>query len=372
MCASGNTRAPTAPRTRLLAELVGAVGRWFQFAWHFGRGRCAMALSDIPFCPQRKPREMKHTLMITIALILLTACSSAPTATLLPTATVSQTSTPTLPTATVLPTSTSTAIPTATPTVPPTATTTRTPEPTGTPTKPKVSSFDEIYGPPKLIWKLPVTINVDGRDSWESGGWTWKHLIGPGSITEENDDRYGRVIQFEVTGVGDDFRLQLDKRGPEILAPFRIRVPIWIPSDFNFSVVRGWTFITAFRGGSGNDLDILAAINLFSSRSRITALTLKEPHSGTNFTRLSGKTSLKDGWNLFELDVDIGGRMTYILNNELQVETLTRDALFLVKSGQDNSKYRDKLRQLNPGPLYGKGFAPGSKSRLGPTTIEGW
>ena len=38
-----NTRAPTAPRTRLFAKLVGAVGVWFHFAGHFGRGRCAMA-----------------------------------------------------------------------------------------------------------------------------------------------------------------------------------------------------------------------------------------------------------------------------------------------------------------------------------------
>jgi len=42
---SQNTRAPTAPRTRLLANLVGAVGRRFQFACHFGRGRCATALN---------------------------------------------------------------------------------------------------------------------------------------------------------------------------------------------------------------------------------------------------------------------------------------------------------------------------------------
>jgi hypothetical protein len=33
---SNNTRAPTAPRTRLLANLVGAVGRWLHFVWRVG------------------------------------------------------------------------------------------------------------------------------------------------------------------------------------------------------------------------------------------------------------------------------------------------------------------------------------------------
>jgi hypothetical protein len=44
-----NNRAPTAPRTRLLAKLVGAFGMWFHFASHFGRGRCAMAFRVMPF-----------------------------------------------------------------------------------------------------------------------------------------------------------------------------------------------------------------------------------------------------------------------------------------------------------------------------------
>ena len=45
---SANTRTPTTQRTRFLAKLVGAIGRWFHFAGRVGRGRRAMAFGDIP------------------------------------------------------------------------------------------------------------------------------------------------------------------------------------------------------------------------------------------------------------------------------------------------------------------------------------
>ena len=82
MARAENTRAPTAPRTRLLANLVGTVERWFQFARGFGRGRCATAFCEISFESERSlpmvyaiSKILKHSKKTILLLLATTAIS---------------------------------------------------------------------------------------------------------------------------------------------------------------------------------------------------------------------------------------------------------------------------------------------------------
>lgn len=153
---------------------------------------------------ERRAREMKRTLAITIVFVLLTACTSAPTVspTALPTATASLTATP-FPssTSTVYPTSTLTTTPTQTPqpTVTKTATSTATPTP-------------EIKAPQYTITKYLIDSNLDDGTVNAFSDWTRngdKRWQGETSYRQIIDDPTkagkGKVAAFFLKGNGFGF-----------------------------------------------------------------------------------------------------------------------------------------------------------------------
>ena len=68
-CASGNTRTPTMPRTRLFGRLVGTVGRRLYFAGRVGRGRRAVALYATRLPPSYRDTQQEYNFQWSIGIV---------------------------------------------------------------------------------------------------------------------------------------------------------------------------------------------------------------------------------------------------------------------------------------------------------------